>query len=147
VLEFTTPTFSFFSAARESTCESCRHDRLLGREVRRGEIDHLFALIGDGDPGDNDVAVAGVQGGEDAFPWGIDQLDIKAFRFGDRFDDIDIKTFQLFLAVFNSNGRFRRNRPRKFAEPRGRCRHRRHQAACFHPLLNHDNSVLCINFA
>jgi hypothetical protein len=33
-------------------------------------------------------------------PRGIDQLDIKAFRFGDRFDDIDIKTFQLFLAVF-----------------------------------------------
>jgi hypothetical protein len=41
-----------------------------------------------------------VPSGEDPFPRGIDQLDIKAFRFGDRFDDIDIKTFQLFLAVF-----------------------------------------------
>ena len=60
-------------------------DRLFGREVRRGEIDHLFAFIGDGDPGDDDVAVAGVQRGEDAFPWGIDQLNVKAFGFGDGF--------------------------------------------------------------
>jgi hypothetical protein len=70
VLEFTTPTFSF-SGPPANPPASPGDDELLGREVRRGEIDHLFAFIGDGDPGDDDVAVAGVQRGEDAFPWGI----------------------------------------------------------------------------
>lgn len=41
------------------------HDSLLGREVRCREINHLFALVGDGDAGNDDVAIAGIQRGED----------------------------------------------------------------------------------
>lgn len=124
-------------------------DRLFGREVRRGEIDHLFAFIGDGDPGDDDVAVAGVQRGEDAFPWGIDQLNVKAFGFGDGFDDVDVETFQLFLAVF------------KFKRPVGAAgadgigfrsrlsgsRQRGYHATRFEQILDHEISFLCIYFA
>ncbi|MNC29827.1 hypothetical protein D3C75_780930 [compost metagenome] len=76
------------------------HDGLLCREVRRGEIDHCFTLVGDGDAGNNNVAIARIQGGENTFPRRVNQFDIKAFHFCDGLDDVDIEAFQLLLAVF-----------------------------------------------
>ncbi|MNN54658.1 hypothetical protein D3C81_1694840 [compost metagenome] len=73
---------------------------MLSREVRRRKINHLLAFIGNGDAGNNDVAIAGVQRGKDAFPRCIYQLDLEAFGLGDGLDDINIKAFQLFAAVF-----------------------------------------------
>ena len=60
----------------------------------------MFALVGDGDAGNDDVAIAGIQRGEDPFPRRIDQFDLEAFGLGHRFDDVDVETFQLLLAVF-----------------------------------------------
>jgi hypothetical protein len=60
----------------------------------------LFAFIGDGDAGDDDIAIAGIQRGEDPFPRRIDQFDLEAFGLGHRLDDVDVEAFQLLLAVF-----------------------------------------------
>lgn len=76
------------------------HDGLLSREVRRRKINHLFAFIGDGDAGDDDIAIAGIQRGEDPFPRCIDQFYLETIGLGYRFDNVDVETFQLLLAVF-----------------------------------------------
>jgi hypothetical protein len=80
---------------------------------------------------------------------GIDQLNVKAFGFGDGFDDVDVETFQLFLAVF------------KFKRPVGAAgadgigfrsrlsgsRQRGYHATRFEQILDHEISFLCIYFA
>ena len=55
-------------------------------------------FIGNGDARNNDVTITGIQCRKNSFPRRINQFDVKIFGFGDRLDNVDIKTFQLFLA-------------------------------------------------
>src|SRR5699024_9051108 len=59
--------------------------------VRTGEVDHLVAFVGDGDPGDGDIERAGLQTGDDAVEVGRLQFDLEPDPVGHFVDDVDVE--------------------------------------------------------
>src|SRR5450830_237854 len=76
------------------------NDDLLCWKIRQRKINHLGALVGNGDARDDDVAVALRQSGKYTFPRGADQLDLETGNIGNGLDDVDVETDQFFLRRF-----------------------------------------------
>ena len=72
----------------------------MSQEVGFGEINNLLAFVGNRDTGHDDVAVAFIDSGEDAFPRCVDELNVKTFSLGDSTHQINVEADELFLRCF-----------------------------------------------
>ncbi len=79
-------------------------DQLMSQEVGLGEIDNLFALVGNRNTGHDDVAVAFIDSRENAFPRCVDELNVKTFGLCDGTHQINVETDKLFLRCFIFEG-------------------------------------------